>query len=701
MLSPKNALGIFLYVNIVSWLLLLAIKLIAFLGFSSQHVSNANYYLKGLLLNLFLLFIFFYFSSRVEKLKEINFVELLTRLFILGLVANTLSLIIQFVLSFLEVPPVSHTEEYIINVLYHISIVLVMIFLTQAFFYWKKMVLHQKNEKLLKTWNAFEYLLLISLLFNFFEFDLSDLPFSIALGGLLLMGLFLSVNLKWVAYLNAKEKWQSILLLLFISIFSYYFFYTVIRHADIVFFTTNLMHSVYVLAMFVFVIFYSIFSLLVIIFNLPTTPVFREINEVVISLQRLVESLQEGEKEDQVYEVLLEKAYESVAADAGWLEIMDENGKISDNIIKGDINEDIIQQIKRIIKKQRLKEIVEMTFMGKSNPSVSRIYFNSHIQEEIKRFDYESLYIAPLVVNKDKPLGSLALLKKVKDGFDEEKRELINTFARQASISIEYFRLLSKKIEAERYKEEFKIAQRVQKSLLPTYLDFDQKLEIEAFSESAYEVGGDYYDVYKTDSGKIMVIVGDVSGKGTSAAFHMSQMKGIFLSLAQLDLDTKKFLEYTNNALTYCLSKSSFITITVMLIDLEESKVEFARAGHCPTIYYRHSEQKAHFYQGEGLGLGIIRNQLYARHLESLTLDFAPGDMILLYTDGIVEAKNIKGDEYGYDRLKDLLENHSQDSPADIMNHVKGDLTAFCGDITPHDDYTAVLVKFCEEEEKE
>ncbi|MDX2304456.1 MAG: GAF domain-containing SpoIIE family protein phosphatase [Microscillaceae bacterium] len=695
MLSPKNALGIFLYVNIVSWLLLLTIKLIAFLGFSSQHVSNANYYLKGLLLNLFLLFIFFYFSSRVEKLKEINFVEILTRLFILGLVANTLSLIIQFVLSFLEVPPVSRSEEVIINILYHISIVLVMVFLTQAFFYWKKMVLHQKNEQLLKTWNAFEYLLLISLLFNFFEFDLNDLPFSIALGGLLLMGLFLSVNLKWVAYLNAKEKWQSILLLLFISIFSYYFFYTVIRHADIDFFTTNLMHSVYVLAMFVFVIFYSIFSLLVIIFNLPTTPVFQEINEVVVSLQRLVESLQEGEKEDQVYEVLLEKAYESVTADAGWLEIMDENGKISENILKGDISTETIQQIKRIIKKQRLKEIVEMTFMGKSISPDSRTYFNNHVQEAIKKFDFESIYIAPLVVNKDKPLGSLALLKKVKDGFDEEKRELINTFARQASISIEYFRLLSKKIEAERYKEEFKIAQRVQKSLLPARLEFGKGLKIEAFSESAYEVGGDYYDVYKTPSGKIMVIVGDVSGKGTSAAFHMSQMKGIFLSLAQLDLDTKKFLEYTNNALSYCLSKASFITITVMLIDQETKKVEFARAGHCPTIYYRHSEQKAHFHQGEGLGLGIIRNSLYAKHLESEIVEYDAGDMILLYTDGIVEAKNLRDDEYGYNRLKILLENSGHNTPAEILAKIKEDLRTFCSNIAPHDDYTAVLIKFC------
>lgn len=693
MLSPKNALGIFLYVNIVSWLLLLGIKLIAFLGFSHEHISNANYYIKGLLLNLFLLFIFFYFSVQSEKYKESHLVDILTRLFVLGLVINTISLAIQFILSILETEPISRNEETIINVLYHINVGMVMIFLTQAFFYWKKMVLFQKKEKLLKTWNAFEYLLLISLLYNFFEFDISDLPFSIALGVLLLFGLILSVNLKWVAYLSAKEKWQSILLLLFISIFSYYFFYTVIRHSETKHFTTDLMHSVYVLAMFVFVIFYSIFSLLVIIFNLPTTQVFQEINEVVISLQQMVESLQEGEQEDQVYEILLDKAYRAVGADAGWLEIKDDKGVETRSYIQGDIDPETIQQIQRIIKKYRLKEIVAKTFMESPNFS-SKIYQNKGVQEEIKQFEFESLYIAPLVVNKDRPLGSLSLLKRVRDGFDEEKQELINTFARQASISIEYFRLLSKTIEAERYKEEFKIAQRVQQSLLPSELALDDKLQLSAFSKSAYEVGGDYYDVYKISESKTMIIIGDVSGKGTSAAFHMSQMKGIFQSLAQLNLDTKKFMSYANNALIQCLTRATFITVTVMLVDTVTKTVELSRAGHCPTLYYKNADKTATFFQGEGLGLGILRNLNFSNHIDSQTIQYEKEDMVLLYTDGIVEARNTEQEEYGYERLQCLLSSNADQDTQGIIDKIQLDISDFCKNTPIHDDYTAILVKF-------
>lgn len=622
-------------------------------------------------------------------MKELNFVEILTRLFMVGLVCNTFSLIIQLILSFLEEPPVTPREESTINIFYHINIALVTIFLTQAFFFWKKMVLYQKNERLLQTWYVFEYLLLISLLFNFFEFDLTHLPFSIALGVLLVMGLFLSVNLKWVAYLNAKEKWQSILLLLFISIFSYYFFYTVIRHSDIVYFTTDLMHSVYVLAIFVFVIFYSIFSLLVIIFNLPTTPVFQEINDVIVSLQRLVETLQMGEKEDQVYEVLLEKAYNSLAADAAWLEIVDEKGRQQANIVQGDIDLETVNHIRRILKNDRLRKILKNTFSAKS----SQNGISDRVLEEIAYYDFESILTTPLVAN-ERSLGSLTLLKKVRDGFDDEKKELVHTFARQASISIEYFRMLSRTIEAERYKEEFKIAQRIQQSLLPSKLDLDEHLEISAFSESAYEVGGDYYDAYQAEDGKIMMIVGDVSGKGTTAAFHMSQMKGIFQSLAQLNLNTREFLEQANHALSRCMSKASFMTVTIMLIDPCSKKVEFARAGHCPTLYYNEESKQAHYFQGKGLGLGILRSEKYHQHIDNQEVACKEGDIILLYTDGIVEAKNRQKEEYGYTRLQNLLELHAHLSSEEIIQKIRQDLKSFGENIPPHDDYTAVLVKF-------
>ncbi|MDZ7650783.1 MAG: SpoIIE family protein phosphatase [Cytophagales bacterium] len=117
--------------------------------------------------------------------------------------------------------------------------------------------------------------------------------------------------------------------------------------------------------------------------------------------------------------------------------------------------------------------------------------------------------------------------------------------------------------QTERYKEELKIAKTVQKSLLPTSLENAPDFEISAFAESADEVGGDYYDTLRIDDHQVALIIADVSGKGTTAAFHMSQMKGIFHSLAQQELDPKEFMDRANRALMFCLERGSFISAIV------------------------------------------------------------------------------------------------------------------------------------------
>ena len=120
--------------------------------------------------------------------------------------------------------------------------------------------------------------------------------------------------------------------------------------------------------------------------------------------------------------------------------------------------------------------------------------------------------------------------------------------------------------QTERYKEELKIAKNVQKSLLPQKLEQDSEYDISAFSQSADEVGGDYYDTLRINDHEVALIIADVSGKGTTAAFHMSQMKGIFHSLAQQQLDPKEFMVRANMALKYCLERGSFISATYFLL---------------------------------------------------------------------------------------------------------------------------------------
>ena len=166
----------------------------------------------------------------------------------------------------------------------------------------------------------------------------------------------------------------------------------------------------------------------------------------------------------------------------------------------------------------------------------------------------------------------------------------------------------------------------------------------------------------------------------------MAQMKGIFHSLMQENPLAKnerdkfpvpsRFMAQANAALTHCLEKSSFITSSLYIIDYEQGGFVFARAGHCHTLYYHALREEVFYFQSTGLGLGIIRNENYEKHIKNQFYDYSPGDVMVIYTDGIVEARGEAASEYGDDRLK------------------LADLNAFTKGFPIHDDQTLLVIKF-------
>ena len=200
------------------------------------------------------------------------------------------------------------------------------------------------------------------------------------------------------------------------------------------------------------------------------------------------------------------------------------------------------------------------------------------------------------------------------------------------------------------------------------------------------------------------MLIGDVSGKGVTAAFHMAQMKGIFHSLMQPNPLAKtertrypvpaQFMTQANAALAHCLEKSSFITASLFLIDYENGGFMFARAGHCHALYYSSNQEKVEYFQSPGLGLGIIRGPGYEKHITNQFYDYAPGDVMVMYTDGIVEARDGAGNEYGEGRLLLRLE-ESYYRPADeIRTFIMADVHAFTAGQPMHDDQTLLVIKF-------
>ena len=608
--------------------------------------------------------------------------DLLWRVFAIGLVTTITSLIIELFYSQIAGNKLGESL-YLDELLFNINFALISIFLISTFTVWKRLILYQKSKRLIAWWRVFETTLMLSIFFNQTDLILQDsIIFQIAFGVLTLMALILSANLKWVAYLNFKQKWKSILLVLLITIYLFYFFSTIFmeRVDDSVF---DDIENLFILSLFTFLLFYSIFSLLVILFNLPTSSVFERKMEEAFNFQRLSQSIQQGENEEEIFDILLSSSMSAVYADAGWLEI-DREGEET-QVRTRSIGRDSLAKLHAEIAKSKQRSVLKSPLQRSSD--------NDRVLVTLKRSNYKSVLIVPLSIQK-RISAHMYLLNEVRDGFNKEMLNIINTFVSQASISIDNVRLMGQALENERYKEELNIAKSVQRALLPTKLDHDDCFEIHAFTEAAAEVGGDYYDTFRLSEHKFVVVIGDVSGKGTSAAFHMSQMKGIFQSLVQLDLPAREFLINANTALSQCLERTSFITLSYFIIDTEHRTLEFSRAGHCPTLYYCKKEGHAKYFENQGLGLGILRNERYADYIKVNKMTFEKDDIVVLYTDGISEASNAEGEEFGYDRMKLLLEQNWHYDPIMIQKVFISKLYEFCRQKDLNDDYTMLVIKF-------
>ena len=647
-------------------------------------------WLSLVMLNLFFFALFFYYRYITGRAERVNFIDLLWRVFATGLLATIVSLTIFLFYSLLGDSQLAK-NPFLSNFFYHINIGLVTAFLTSTLMVWKQLILYQKSKRLIRLWLVYEYALLGSIVINFFPRELLGNAYLIAIAVLFALGLVLSVNLKWVAYLDFKQKWKSIIIALAIAIFLVYFFSALYYYTEQnqVLLPVDILNLTYILALFGFTFVYSIFSLLVILFNLPTSSVFEQKLEEVINFQRLSQSTQAGYKIDQVFEILLESSVKAVYADAAWIEVYENE---HDLLLTKDVDREKVNLLK-----ERLKKDASQTdsSRGISSARLQRKDYRKNRKKHrmLKLPEYKSVLWISLVV-KNKTIGTLVILKEVADGFNKEMVSIIDTFASQACISVENFQLLGETIENERYKEEREIANRVHQSLLPKEPVSNHTFEIAAFSEAADQVGGDYYDIYQINSHKFIIIIGDVSGKGTSAAFNMSQMKGVFHSLAQLDLSPDQFLIYANAALGRCLERTSFITASFFVVDTQQRTLEFARAGHCPTLYYQASEHRSYYMENQGLGLGIIRNEKFNDYVEVTKVNYSPGDVVLLYTDGITEATNTEQEQYGYDRLREFLEKNATEETSTLRELLLQKIFNFCNGNALDDDYTALFIKF-------
>jgi sigma-B regulation protein RsbU (phosphoserine phosphatase) len=284
---------------------------------------------------------------------------------------------------------------------------------------------------------------------------------------------------------------------------------------------------------------------------------------------------------------------------------------------------------------------------------------------------------------------------KISIASDDQLGELAVSF-NSMTASIED--LLRQAAEKKRLEEELRIAHEIQMSLLPQGPLLMPGLSVTALCVPAREVGGDYYDLLPLDDHRVGVLIADVSGKGTSAALYMAELKGLVLSLSEIHRSPRDLMIAANRIIAKHLDARSFITMTYAILNLRTRTMTYARAGHTPLIYVPANggdPRRARILAPDGLvlGLKIDNGEMFERLLQEQTIPLEPGDLYIFFTDGISEAMNAYDDCFGETRLGQLAESHAHLPSDQLRERVLREIAAFVGDAPQHDDMTMILLK--------
>jgi hypothetical protein len=252
--------------------------------------------------------------------------------------------------------------------------------------------------------------------------------------------------------------------------------------------------------------------------------------------------------------------------------------------------------------------------------------------------------------------------------------------------------LLIELLEKSDVQKELDFARDIQLSLLPPSNVQIGQIEAHSFAATAQEVGGDYVDIIKTEKGTY-VIIADVSGKGMSAALYMVRMQAlVHLLIKKLQPGPKElFLELNNYVKSNKMDKT-FVTACIAFFPENEDHFVISRAGHNIPLVYSKKHDSTFKLKTEGFALGMTSTKVLRKNIEEKKFQFEPGDSLLLYTDGLVELRNDKGEEFTEERLDGLFSIYGSLHAKTITQKIQSSIELFLGDEKPLDDITFTTI---------
>ncbi len=299
-----------------------------------------------------------------------------------------------------------------------------------------------------------------------------------------------------------------------------------------------------------------------------------------------------------------------------------------------------------------------------------------------------SMICVPLQV-EDKTFGVMNISSQEPVLYTAGDLKLATALATQAAVSIENARLHAEQLEQERIVKELEIAREIQQTLLPDSTPEIAGIDVAGMSLPAKEVGGDFYDFIPGSEQHLGVVIADVSGKGVPAALFMALSRALMRANSLHDTQVAQAVMQTNRLILECTTSGLFVTLFYGIVNTEQRTFRYVSGGHNPPMLFRNATGTIEMLEADGIALGVLDEI----ELEEKEISLETDDIMVLYTDGVTESINSHEEEFGEERLCQLIQEHHALSANELIHKIEKTVMDFTEDEPQFDDFTLLVVK--------
>ncbi len=315
--------------------------------------------------------------------------------------------------------------------------------------------------------------------------------------------------------------------------------------------------------------------------------------------------------------------------------------------------------------------------------------FNPEI-DKTTGFKTRNIFTIPLDGLDGKRIGILQVLNKTDGDFTPEDEYLATALGAQAGVALQRQILLDQYAQKLHLEHELDIARDIQQALLPEKNPDLPGYDIAGWNKPADQTGGDCYDFINMQGHRLCILLADATGHGITAAMCIAQFRALVKATSRMSDDLSRIATYVNDLLTEDLPSDRFVTCFVGTLDPEAHELSYIAAGQGPLLHFHAATETADVLTASDLPMGIMDAHLFEMHN---VLEIAPRDMVVLLTDGFFEWCGPDSEQFGEDRVIQVLKESKDLSSAEIIQRIYDAVRAFVGSAPQSDDLTAVIIK--------